>query len=175
VPEIRFCSACGAELPSTPPVTCTACGVGHYRNPKPCANAIVLDGDRVLLARRAYEPWKDMWATPGGFVEAGEHPIETLEREVLEETGLRVKVTGYIGVWVDEYAAEGQVPDVTLINVGYYRAEVVGGDEPKPDPDEVSELGWFPRDELPGDLAPPGTLEAVLAAVDDATPILDRL
>ncbi len=94
---------------------------------------------------------------------------------MLEETGLRVRVTGYIGVWVDEYAADGQVPDVELINVGYYRAEPVGGDEPKPDPREVSELGWFPRDELPDELAPPGTLQAVLAAVDDATPILDRL
>ena len=41
MPEVRFCSACGAELESRPPVTCSACGVSHYANPKPCANAIV--------------------------------------------------------------------------------------------------------------------------------------
>jgi 8-oxo-dGTP diphosphatase len=51
----------------------------------------------VLLARRAYAPWQDAWGSPGGFCEVGEHPIETVEREVLEETGLRVSVTGYIG------------------------------------------------------------------------------
>ncbi|MGH3132922.1 MAG: NUDIX hydrolase, partial [Gaiellaceae bacterium] len=93
---VRFCSACGAELPSRPPVTCGECGTSHWRNPKPCANAVVVDGGRVLLARRAYAPWKGMWGTPGGFCEAGEHPIEAVERETLEETGLHVSVTGYI-------------------------------------------------------------------------------
>jgi ADP-ribose pyrophosphatase YjhB (NUDIX family) len=174
VPEVRFCAACGTELASTPPVTCASCGTAHWRNPKPCANAIVLDGDRVLLGGRGYEPWKDLWGSPGGFVEAGEHPIETVEREVLEETGLRVRVTGYVGVWVDEYPQANQVPDVAIINVAYYRAEVVGGEE-APHPSEVTEQRWFARDELPEELAPPGTLEAVLAVVDRATPILDRL
>jgi ADP-ribose pyrophosphatase YjhB (NUDIX family) len=176
MPEVRFCSACGAELESPPPVTCSACGTSHWRNPKPCANGIVVDGDRVLLARRAYAPWKDLWCAPGGFCEYGEHPIETVEREVLEETGLRVRVTGYIGVWVDEYADVRAVPSNDVINVAYYLAEPVGGDEDDPDPAEVSELRWFGWDELPGDLAPPGTLEAVLAAVQkhpEGEPILD--
>ena len=164
MPEVRFCSACGAALPSAPPVTCTACGTSHWRNPKPCANAIVVRDDKVLLARRAYAPWKDGWGTPGGFCEVGEHPIETVEREVLEETGLRVSVTGYVGVWVDAYADEHAAPDVDVINVAYYTAEALGGDEAAFDPREVSELGWFGWDELPPDLAPPGTLEAVLAA-----------
>ena len=170
MPEVRFCSACGTELGSPPPVTCSACGVSHWRNPKPCANAIVIDSDRVLLARRAYAPWKDLWGSPGGFCELGEHPIETVEREVLEETGLRVEVTGYIGVWVDEYVAEHQVPDADVINVAYYRAEPVGGDARDFDPAEVSELAWFAWDELPADLAPPRTLAAVLAVARDAEP-----
>ena len=136
----------------------------------------MVDGERVLLARRAYAPWKDAWGSPGGFCERGEHPIETVEREVLEETGLRVRVTGYLGVWVDEYADESAVPSTDVINVAYYRAEVVGGDERDFDPREVSELRWFAWDELPADLAPPGTLERVLEALHtgDTTPILDR-
>jgi ADP-ribose pyrophosphatase YjhB (NUDIX family) len=168
MPEVRFCSACGAELESPPPVTCSACGVSHYANPKPCANAIVVKDGKVLLARRAYAPWKDAWGSPGGFCEVGEHPIETVEREVLEETGLRVEVTGYIGVWVDEYADERAVPANDVINVAYYRAEPVGGDEAAFDPAEVSELAWFSWDELPDDLAPPGTLAAVLAAAHES-------
>jgi ADP-ribose pyrophosphatase YjhB (NUDIX family) len=122
----------------------------------------VVDGGRVLLARRAYAPWKDLWGTPGGFTELGEHPIETVEREVLEETGLRVRVTGYLGVWVDEYADGRGVPDVDVINVAYYLAGRIGGDEADFDRAEVSELAWFGWDELPSELAPPGTLEAVL-------------
>ncbi len=173
MPEVRFCSVCGAPLPSAPPITCTACGTSHWRNPKPCANAIVVRDDKVLLARRAYTPWKDMWGAPGGFCEVGEHPIETVEREVLEETGLRVSVTGYVGVWVDAYADEHAVPDVDVINVAYYTAEAIGGDEAAFDRREVSELGWFDWDELPPDLAPPGTLEAVLAAARTGTPLAD--
>lgn len=176
MPEVRFCSACGAELASPPPVTCSACGLSHWRNPKPCANAIVVDGDRVLLARRSYGPWKDAWAAPGGFCERGEHPIETVEREVLEETGLRIRVTGYLGTWVDDYADEPGLDENEIINVAYYRTEPAGGDERDFDPAEVSELAWFARDELPAELAPPNTLPAVLAAARTGhpTPILDR-
>jgi ADP-ribose pyrophosphatase YjhB (NUDIX family) len=173
---VRFCSACGAELPSPPPTTCSNCGTGHWRNPKPCANAIVVDDGRVLLARRAYAPWKDRWGTPGGFCERGEHPLETVEREVLEETGLRIRVTASLGVWVDDYADERGSDDNEVINVAYYLAEPSGGSEADYDPAEVSELAWFPWDELPAELAPPGTLEAVLAAARDArpAPLLDR-
>jgi hypothetical protein len=46
---VRFCSACGAELPSLTPTTCSKCGTGHWRNPKPCANAVVVDDGRVLI------------------------------------------------------------------------------------------------------------------------------
>jgi ADP-ribose pyrophosphatase YjhB (NUDIX family) len=174
VPEVRFCSACGAELPSPPPVTCTACGTNHWRNPKPCANAIVVGDGKVLLTRRAREPWKDAWCSPGGFCEVGEHPIDTVRREVLEETGLHVEVTGYIGVWVDDYPDEGAVPSPDVINVAYYHAVPAGGDDTAFDPHEVSEVRWFGWDELPSDLAPPGTLEAVLAAARANEPLPDR-
>ena len=79
-----------------------------------------------------------------------------------------------IGVWVDEYPAANQIPDADVINVGYYRAVALGGDPSAFDPAEISEVGWFAWDELPRDLAPPGTLEAVLAAVRDGSPLADR-
>ena len=163
MPPVRFCSACGTPLDSEPPVTCGECGTSHWCNPKPCAKAIVVAGDEVLLTRRAYAPWKDAWCSPGGFCELGEHPLETVEREVLEETGLRVEVTGYIGVWVDGYA-DDPANDSDVINVGYYLAaplERTGSFDTR----EVSEIRWFGWDELPAELAPPGTLRAVLAAV----------
>jgi ADP-ribose pyrophosphatase YjhB (NUDIX family) len=147
--------------------------VSHWRNPKPCANAIVVRDDKVLLARRAYAPWKGAWGSPGGFCEAGEHPVETVEREVLEETGLKVSVTDYLGVWVDTYGDDPPEPDADVINVAYYTATALGGDETGFDRREVSEMGWFGWDELPPDLAPPETLASVLAAARAGTPLAD--
>jgi 8-oxo-dGTP diphosphatase len=180
VTTVRFCSACGADLPSSPPVTCTSCGASQWRNPKPCANAIVVRDGNVLLARRSYAPWQGLWGSPGGFCEVGEHPIETVEREVLEETGIRVEVTGYIGVWVDHYA-DDPGPDGEVINVSYYHAVPKGDHLGRVEAAEVSEMRWFGWDELPAELAPPGTLAAVLAAARRAeengstvTPLPDR-
>jgi ADP-ribose pyrophosphatase YjhB (NUDIX family) len=117
-----------------------------------------------------------MWSSPGGFCERSEHPIVTVEREVREETGLEVRVTGYVGVWIDDYADEPGDSANEIINVAYYLAEPVGGDSGSFDPREVSELGWFTWGEFPTELAPPRTLAAVLDIARRAVmaPILDR-
>jgi ADP-ribose pyrophosphatase YjhB (NUDIX family) len=47
---------------------------------------------RVLLIRRAKEPFRDHWSLPGGGVEAGERLRDAVRREMLEETGLDVEV-----------------------------------------------------------------------------------
>jgi 8-oxo-dGTP diphosphatase len=134
----------------------------HWRNALPAANAIVARDGRVLLTRRAHSPWNDLWCSPGGFCELGEHPTETVTREVREETGLGVEVGDYLGTWVDVYADDADDADAEVINVAYYLASLVGDDSPTLDPAEVSELGWFGWDALPCELAPPGTLAAVL-------------
>jgi mutator protein MutT len=54
--------------------------------------AVILDGDRVLLVRRGQAPLRGEWSLPGGAVELGETLEAALKREVLEETGLDVRV-----------------------------------------------------------------------------------
>jgi ADP-ribose pyrophosphatase YjhB (NUDIX family) len=164
VAPVRFCSACGAELPSGPPVTCASCATTHYRNPWPCANGIVVREGRILLGRRAHAPWRGLWGSPGGFCEHGEHPAETVVREVREETGLDVQIEDYLGTWIDVYADDPGDPEAGVINVAYYTASLASETPESLDPAEVSELAWFAPGELPAELAPPGTLAAVLAA-----------
>jgi len=61
------------------------------RRPIAAVGVVVFRGERVLLVRRAREPSRDLWAVPGGAIEAGETLADAAEREVREETGVVVK------------------------------------------------------------------------------------
>jgi len=74
-------------LPQTPALT-TDCVVFDNRR-------------RVLLVRRGHPPFKGQYALPGGFVDVGETVEEACRRELLEETGLKVKRVELIGVYSD--------------------------------------------------------------------------
>jgi 8-oxo-dGTP diphosphatase len=63
-----------------------------------CA-AVVKKDDKILLGIRGKEPSKGKWVLPGGKVEFLESFSSTLEREILEETGLKVKAENVIGVY----------------------------------------------------------------------------
>jgi len=91
------------------------------------------------------EPERGRWDIPGGFVEPWELPADAAAREVLEETGLHVRIGELLSIVLDTYAER----DYTL-NV-YYLAEIVGGTE-RP-ADDIAELQWFAPAELPSDLA----------------------
>ncbi len=54
--------------------------------------AVIIDGERVLLIKRANEPSKGEWSLPGGAVEVGESLEAALAREVREETCLDITV-----------------------------------------------------------------------------------
>jgi ADP-ribose pyrophosphatase YjhB (NUDIX family) len=110
-------------------------------------SAIVVDGDgRVLLARRKSEPDAGLWDTPGGFLEEGEEPLEAMKRELREETALEIEPDGFLGAYMDTY---GEGPEAgTVLNL-VWEATVASGEMQARD--DVSELRWFPVDDLPSD------------------------
>src|SRR5260370_15991518 len=57
---------------------------------------VVIDQDRALLVRRAREPALGEWTIPGGLLEVGETLTAAVERDILEETGLTVRVVELI-------------------------------------------------------------------------------
>lgn len=59
---------------------------------------VVWSGDTVLLVRRASEPRKGHWTIPGGMQELGETAQQAGIREVLEETGIAIRIDGLIDV-----------------------------------------------------------------------------
>jgi len=151
--DLKFCPACSTALQPAPaahqPQTCAGCGAAHYRNAKPCAGMVVERNGRVLLARRALEPHKGEWDLPGGFLREDEHPEDGARREIFEETGLRVRVLGLLGIYMDRYGSDESAP--WILNV-YYHAEPLDDTEPQA-ADDVSELAWFAPDELPSQMA----------------------
>jgi ADP-ribose pyrophosphatase YjhB (NUDIX family) len=145
IAEWRFCPRCGAAIETEDGrARCTACGFVHYDSSAPTASALLVDAaGRVLLARRAIEPERGAWDLPGGFLEAAEHPLDGLRRELHEETGLDVEPVEFFGVWMDVYG-DGGAPTLNL----YWLCRADG--EPRA-ADDVAELRWFAPDELPPD------------------------
>lgn len=169
---VRYCSECAAPLPAPPPVTCRSCDASHWLDAKPCAGALVARDGKVLLVRRAHEPWRGHWDIPGGFCGA-EHPRAAAVREVREETGLGVRLGPVLGMWMDAYAPEGPEADKLTLNI-YFHATPDGPGEGTADPTEIAEVGWFAPDALPAPLAFPGHVPAVLRAWRESFEVASR-
>jgi 8-oxo-dGTP diphosphatase len=142
----RTCPRCAAELTGDLRRTeCQGCGSVYYAYSSPTVSAFVVDDEgRALLARRASEPDAGRWDLLGGFLEEGEHPLAGLRRELLEETGYEVEPAEFLGAYVDTYG-EGELATSVLNLV--WEARVVSGEGVPAD--DVAELRWFARDELP--------------------------
>ena len=120
--------------------------VGHDLLILPSAAVIILDEQqRVLLARHAD---RNIWVAPGGLIEPSELPADAALREVWEETGLLVELTGLLGVFggpdlVVNYANGDRASYVGTI----FRGRVIGG-HLRPDGEEILELGYFSAEQI---------------------------
>jgi len=144
--EYKFCPRCGFELTREHLFgqmrnACPNCKWIHFIDPKVAAAVLVVQDNRVLLVRRAGEPFRGLWTLPAGFVNSGEDPAEAAARECLEETGLSVSVSS-----VHEIVAGREHPrgsDFVIV----YDAEITGGELKAADDADAAE--WFGGDNLP--------------------------
>jgi ADP-ribose pyrophosphatase YjhB (NUDIX family) len=146
--EWKHCPRCAAEIEvDQGQAECAACGFRGYASSKPTASALCVDVDgRIMLSRRAGDPFAGYWDLPGGFLNEAEHPLDGIRRELQEETGAVIEPADYLGVWVDHYSEDKSGP--ATLNF-YWTAHIVEG-EPEP-ADDVAELRWFAADEIPYD------------------------
>ncbi len=101
------------------------------------SDAVVVDGDSVLMVKASRGLVPDVWDLPGGFINYGESPEESLIREVKEETGLEVRVNRLLSTSAS-VSREHSLYFLAL----FYVCEVVGGSL-KPEPGEISEARWM--------------------------------
>ncbi len=105
---------------------------------------IILDNNnRVLLIKRGNNPYKNMWAFPGGFIEMDEKLVESAKRELEEETGL----SGISLKQFRTYGDPGRDPRGRNITVVFYGkcstpTDIKAGDD-------ASEAKWFDLNNLP--------------------------
>ncbi len=92
--------------------------------------------NEILLFKHVYRAHS--WSLPGGYMKAGEHPREGVEREIFEESGLVVSADEMLKTRTDRDSAR-----LDICYVGVF----IGGDF-KPT-NEVSEYGFFAQDALP--------------------------
>ncbi len=154
----RFCPQCATLLDSRvrdgrPRPVCPACGWVYYAQRKVCVGAIVVQGNDVLLLRRARPPYAGAWGIPAGYVEADETPSQAAARETHEETGLTVAVGPLLGVYPFDDDPRGAGLLVTYL-ARPIRGELRAGDE--------GEAHWTPLDALPADLVGAGQSAALL-------------
>ena len=124
--------------------------------------ALIREGERYLLIRRASEPDAGLWSIPGGLVEVGERAAEAAAREALEETGLEVEIVDILGI-VDKIVRddEGRVKYHFVI-VDYVATPIGGSLKPSSD---ALDARWVKAGELPGyELSP--TLVELLKRVN---------
>ena len=106
---------------------------------------VVIDGDRVVLIRRKYEPLALRWSIPGGALEVGELLEDGVARELAEETGLVVRVGPVIEVFDRILRDDDGRVKYHFVLVDYLCLPVGGALQAG---DDVSEAEWAHMDAL---------------------------
>jgi 8-oxo-dGTP diphosphatase len=114
------------------------------RGPYVGVSAVVVRDGKVLVGLRRGSHGEGTWAFPGGKVDPGEDPADTVRRELAEETGL---LAGHVEpiTWTSDVMADDGLHFVTL----HHCAQVTAGEPSVQEPDKVEEWRWVAWEEIP--------------------------
>ena len=119
-------------------------GIVGYVTPKVAVGAAVFnDQGELLLIQRSDS---GHWIYPTGYCDVGYSAVEVVAKEVEEETGITVEVERVLGI-LDTLRLGSRIPLYSIL----FLCRAVGG-ELNPHPLEVTNVGWFTRDNLPSPL-----------------------
>lgn len=151
----QFCGRCGRSTMSDEAERakiCHHCDLRFYPRLSPCVIALITRGDQCLLARHARSQ-NNLYTALAGFVEAGERVEDSIQREIMEEVGLRIHSPRYF------HSQPWPFPGQLMLG---FHVEYAEGDI-KVDGNEILDAQWYRYDQLP--LVPPiATLSGQLIA-----------
>jgi|TARA_R100001129_G_scaffold156880_1_gene120195 8-oxo-dGTP diphosphatase len=126
-----------------------------------CGAAIHDEDGRLLLIQRLKEPEAGAWGLPGGKIDFGERAEDTARREIEEELGVKIELTGLacIAETIDKGDGKHWVAPV-------YSARIVSGEPRVMEPQKHGGWGWYALDNLP---------DALTTPVRDYLTALDRM
>ncbi len=137
--DTRHCVKCGGKLEphaELSALVCSECGKIVFPRIEPCVIVLVRKGNKMLLARHNQRN-NDIYACIAGFMETGETAEHAVRRELIEETGIKVKNIQYFGTQSWPFPSQLMIA---------FTAEWESG-EPQPQDGELADIGWF----LPGE------------------------
>ena|SRR3989338_6765802 len=97
---------------------------------------------KLLVVKRTKERvlWPNLWEIPGGRVEGNESDEEALEREFLEETGIRAAIIKKYNEFYYKYAGKDSVESDFIIQADRFAVKI--------DPNEHTEYRWVTEEQL---------------------------
>lgn len=115
----------------------------------------MISNGRALLIKRGHPPLQGEWSIPGGTLEVGETLLQGVERELAEETGIRVRVVTLIEVFERVFRDDGGKAKYHFVILDYL-CESIGGEARAGS--DVTDVAWASEDDLdPFSLSPTAT------------------
>ena len=123
--------------------------------------ALIFKGKRILLVQRAKKPLFGWWSLPGGALETGESLASGIQREVFEETGLKVKPLEIATVFERIISDSSGRAEYHYVLIDYVCRVTGGTAQPATD---VSAIAWATEAELESYKLTEGTLPVIREA-----------